>query len=120
MPSAPVILVVEDEALVRWLVVDMFVEAGYDVLEACDGDEALTVLAARQDIRGLFTDIHMPGGMDGLALAHHVRSTRPDCAIVLASGRGLPQETVLPPNARYVPKPYRGEKVVEILRGLLS
>jgi CheY-like chemotaxis protein len=116
----PTILVVEDEILVRWLVVEIFEEAGYEVVEASTGDEALSIFADRQDIRAVFSDIHMPGDRDGIALAWGVRSTRPDCPIVLASGRGLPQTAELPDGTRYLPKPYRAETALAVVEELLA
>jgi CheY-like chemotaxis protein len=119
MAERPAILVVEDEILVRWLVVEIFEDAGYEVIEAANGDEALSVFAERPDIRAVFSDIHMPGSTDGLALARRVRSARPDCPVVLASGRG-PETVELPAGTRYLPKPYRGEIAVALVEELLA
>ena len=68
-----VILIVEDETLIRWGAVKMAEDAGFEVLEAANADEAIEILESRNDIRVVFTDIHMPGSMDGLKLAHAVR-----------------------------------------------
>ncbi|MBM0206160.1 response regulator [Micromonospora sp. STR1s_5] len=113
-------LVVEDDALVRWLVIEMFEEAGYEVIEAGSGDEALNVLACRPDIGVVFTDVHMPGETDGIALAWHLGATRPGCAVVLASGRGLAEALELPPGTRYLPKPFTGEKAAALVNELLA
>ena len=68
--SRPVVLVVEDETLLRWHAVAMIEDAGFDVIEAGNAAEAISVLEARTDIRVIFTDIQMPGSIDGLRLAH--------------------------------------------------
>ena len=72
--KGPVVLVVEDEGLLRASAMDMVKEAGFDVLAASDADEAIRVLESRSDIRAVFTDVHMPGSMDGLRLARVIRS----------------------------------------------
>ena len=72
-----VVLIVEDEALVRMIAVDMIEEAGFEILEAANADEAILLLEARRDITVLFTDIEMPGSMDGLRLAQAVRGRWP-------------------------------------------
>ena len=77
VPRRPVILVVEDEFLVRISTVEMIEDAGFRVLQAADADEAIEILQVRPDIRVIFTDIHMPGSMDGLRLAHAVRARWP-------------------------------------------
>jgi two-component system, response regulator PdtaR len=89
-PSAckrPVVLIVEDEFLVRMGTRAAVEMAGFDVLEAGDADEAIAILAARNDIHLIFTDIHMPGSMDGLKLTHFVRDRWPPVKIVATSAR---------------------------------
>ena len=85
----PVILVVEDEALVREFAADLFEEEGFEVVQAPDGSEAIKMLKLRPDIWAVMTDIHMPGRADGIDLTRHVREVCPDCAVVVVSGRGL-------------------------------
>ena len=88
-PSArkrPVVLIVEDEFLVRMDTRDAVETAGFDVLEAGDADEAIAILTARNDVSLIFTDVHMPGSMDGLKLAHFVRDRWPPVKIVATSG----------------------------------
>jgi CheY-like chemotaxis protein len=82
-----VVLIVEDEALVRMTAVDMIEEAGFEILEAANADEAILLLEARRDITVLFTDIEMPGSMDGLRLAQAVRGRWPPIKIIATSGR---------------------------------
>jgi len=116
-PSAehPRVLVVEDEPLVRLLNVDVLSEAGFDVYEAADADEALQLLTDVSGIRVVFTDVEMPGHIDGFALAKVVEAKWPDIAVVVTSGRRMPNEA-FPSAARcFVPKPYAVSHVVELI-----
>jgi CheY-like chemotaxis protein len=81
-PKRPVVLIVEDEFLVRMDAVDMIAAAGFQVAEAANADEAIGILEARRDITVVFTDIQMPGSMDGLKLARAVRGRWPPIKIV--------------------------------------
>jgi CheY-like chemotaxis protein len=83
----PVILVVEDEILVRLTAVAIAEDAGFEVLSATTADEALSILEARTDVRLVFTDVQMPGSMDGLRLAHAVRDRWPPVELIVTSGR---------------------------------
>lgn len=100
------VLIVEDEAIIRLMAVDMIQEAGYLVLEASDADEAIRILEARNDIRFIFTDIDMPGSIDGLKLAHAVSKRWPPIKIIVTSGMQTPKESDLPKGSRFLPKPY--------------
>jgi CheY-like chemotaxis protein len=91
-----VVLIVEDEALVRMTAVDMIEEAGFEVLEATNADEAILLLEARRDITVVFTDIEMPGSMDGLRLAQAVRGRWPPIKIIATSGRYIVRDGDLP------------------------
>ena len=71
----PVILIAEDEFLIRLATADAIREAGFEVLEASDTDQAISILEARSDVRVVFTDVHMPGSMDGAKLAHAVKGS---------------------------------------------
>jgi CheY-like chemotaxis protein len=82
----PLVLVVEDEFLVRMNEVSLLEEAGFSVIEAGSSDDAIALLESRQDIRIVFTDINMPGSMDGLRLAHAIRRRWPPVQLVLTSG----------------------------------
>lgn len=122
-PSAsqrPIVLVVEDEFLVRIGTRAALEMAGFDVLEAGDTDEAIALLAARNDIRIIFTDVHMPGSMDGLKLAHFVRDRWPPVKIVATSGRAKISDSDLPEGGRFLPKPYSAAEVTETLRELIQ
>src|ERR687890_2489377 len=107
----PVVLLVEDEPLVRMFGADVLEEAGFEVVEAVDGDEALAVLGARPDIAVLFTDINMPGSLDGLDLARVVHERRPDIKLLIASGKVRPSEDQIPDAGRFLAKPYGPEAI---------
>jgi len=92
----PVILIVQDEFLIRAATADVIREAGFEVLEAANADDAIELLEGRGDIRVVFTDIQMPGSMDGIKLAHAVRHRRAPVHIIATSGRQLVGETDLP------------------------
>src|SRR3979411_757648 len=85
-----VVLVVEDEMLLRMRAVEMVEDAGYASVEAVDADEAFTILESRTDIALLFTDIQLPGGVEGLTLAHAVHERWPPIKIILVSGQLKP------------------------------
>lgn len=111
----PLLLVVEDEPLLRLNHIDLASSAGFDTVEAGSAAEAMTILEARNDIRVLFTDIRMPGTMDGLALAHVVRDRWPPTVIVICSGNDEPDADALPKEAVFVAKPCSGPHVEELL-----
>jgi CheY-like chemotaxis protein len=111
-----VILIVEDETLIRWGAVKMAEDAGFEVLEAANADEAIEILESRDDIRVVFTDIHMPGSMDGLKLAHAVRHRWPPIKIIVTSGRQIPIEHDIPEGGRFLPKPYNPFQIQAALR----
>jgi CheY-like chemotaxis protein len=115
-----VVLVVEDDFLLRTLAVEVVEEAGFVALEARDADEAVALLESRADISLLFTDIDMPGSMDGLKLAHAVRGRWPPIKILVVSGKVRLEPSQLPSNGRFVPKPYCVEAMVEELRSLVA
>ncbi|WP_426435592.1 response regulator [Bradyrhizobium genosp. P] len=114
----PVVLVVEDEALLRWHAVAMIEDAGFDVIEAANAAEAILVLEARTDIRVIFTDIQMPGSIDGLRLAHLVRNRWPPIKIIATSGRLRLCDYELPEGGRFLPKPYTVAEITGTLREL--
>jgi len=115
----PVVLIVEDEFLLRMDAVDMIAEAGFEVLEAGNADEAIGILESRPDITVVFTDIQMPGSMDGLKLARAVRGRWPPVKIVATSGHFHLGETDLPEGGRFLPKPYSSVQVTGVLRELI-
>jgi DNA-binding NtrC family response regulator len=106
VPSSPVLLIVEDEFLIRTSTVQVAQAAGFDVLEAANADEAVCILESRADIRVVFTDIDMPGSMNGLRLAGVVRDRWPPIEVIVTSGKTAPQAHELPVRGRFFPKPY--------------
>ncbi|WP_429819733.1 PAS domain S-box protein [Ensifer sp. B1-9] len=116
------ILVVEDDARVRRIAVARLLAAGYGVVEAETGTEALQLLADHPDVSLVFTDMIMPGGMTGNELAQHVRRFRPGIKILLTSGYAAPSltEEGLPEGASWLLKPYTAGKLAKRLRELLD
>jgi CheY-like chemotaxis protein len=106
MTNIPAILIVENEALVRLLGVGTFVDAGFRVIEANNGDDALGLLEADSDVQLLFTDVRMPGRMNGLALAREVHDRWPHIGIMVVSGQSIPETHELPTGCRFLRKPY--------------
>jgi CheY-like chemotaxis protein len=109
--KAPAVLIVEDEALVRIGAVRIIEEAGFEVVEAANADEAIRILESRWDIRVVFTDIQMPGSMDGLKLAHAVRNRWPPIKIIVTSGLEFLTAQDLPDGARFFSKPYSATQI---------
>jgi CheY-like chemotaxis protein len=114
------VLVVEDDPQVRALAVAIVEEAGYVPLEAANADEAVAILEGRSDIAILFTDINMPGSIDGLKLAHAVRDRWPPIKIVVVSGEVSLGANDIPANSRFFAKPYQASQMVSELRSLIS
>jgi CheY-like chemotaxis protein len=114
----PVVLIVEDELLLRMDAADMIAGAGFEVIEAGNADQAIEILEARSDVTVVFTDIQMPGSMDGLKLARAVRGRWPPIKIVATSGRLHVEELDLPEGGRFLPKPYSPVQVTGVLREL--
>lgn len=113
-----VVLVVEDDPLVRLVTEEVLAEAGFRVLEAPNADGALIVLEARPDIRFIVTDVEMPGTFDGCALARLVRHRWPQVGIIVCSGRVCPGEGDLPAGVQYLSKPFRPSKLISTVREL--
>jgi CheY-like chemotaxis protein len=116
----PVVLVVEDEFLIRMHAAEMIEEAGFDVVEASNADEAVAILETRLDIAVVFTDIQMPGSMDGLKLAKAVRDRWPPIHIVATSGLVDVRTDELPEGGRFLSKPYSPAQIVGTLRELTN
>ena len=121
MPDQIFVLVAEDEELVRVIIVDALEDEGFGVMEAEHADAALDILQAHAArIHVLFTDIHMPGAMDGLALAHHTSKHWPNIALLITSARPRPHPSNLPAKSRFVAKPYRHDHVIRHIRELAA
>lgn len=118
-PDTPaVVLVVEDEALIRVATVMGLEDAGFTVLDCENADAAIAILEKRTDIKAVFTDVDMPGRMDGLKLARYVADRWPPIALVVASGMVKVTLADLPAGGRFIPKPYRMEQVTEAIGAL--
>lgn len=123
MPYAtqPLILVVEDDAVTRMDAAVIIREAGYEVIEAANADEAIAFLESALPIVVMFTDIEMPGSINGQRLAHAVRDRWPPVHIIATSGHfDLASFVVLPDGARFLPKPYLHAAVTRTLHDVLS
>ena len=115
------VLIVEDEILVRVVAVAILSDAGFDIIEADHAEAALTIFGSRAaDITLLFTDITMPGDLNGLNLAHHVQRRWPQIALLITSGEKPPQREGLPRDSRFMPKPYTSDHVEAQIRALLG
>ena len=111
-----VALVVDDEAFARLFAVQILLDQGYIVLEAGDAEEGLEILNSEHDVSVLFTDISMPGDLDGLDLIEHARKERPDLALLVTSGHGVPAERRLPAGSSFLAKPYTAHALSEAIR----
>jgi CheY-like chemotaxis protein len=111
--SHPVILVVEDEFLVRFVIADALRDRDVRVVECASGEEAWEYVQSGARIDLVFTDVRMPGTVDGLELANRIRRTAPGIPIVITSGHlvGVREQTAL----RFVPKPYNLEETAAFL-----
>lgn len=118
--SRAVVLVVEDNALIRMSAVDLVTTAGFEALEVSNADDAIAVLQARPDIHLVFTDVNMPGSMDGIKLAHYIRERWPPVKLIVASGETIIEESRLPIGTRFFSKPYDQGSIVEAMIGLLA
>lgn len=116
----PVVLLVEDETFVRMATADSLEDAGFEVIETANAVAAQRAFDQRPDIEVLFTDVRMPGPIDGLDLARLVCSRWPDVIIVITSGHIRPGSAELPERAVFIEKPYREHTPCEVIRSLLE
>jgi CheY-like chemotaxis protein len=114
-----VILIVEDEMMLRMRAVDMVEDAGYTPVEAVDADGAVTILESRSDIALMVTDIQMPGSMDGLGLAHAVHARWPSIKIIIVSGLTLPNID-LPADSRFFGKPLESSEMITQMQSMIG
>lgn len=110
------VLVVEDEPIIRMNAISMIEDAGFLVIEAANADDAIMLLETRPEISIVFTDIEMPGTMDGLKLAHAVRERWPPVILIVASGRVSPLVHEMPSETVFLRKPYSEAMVTKALR----
>jgi CheY-like chemotaxis protein len=118
--SLPIVLVVEDDIMLRMRAVDIVEDAGYVSVEAVDADEAFSVLQSRSDIALLFTDIQMPGPMDGLQLAHAVYERWPHLKIILVSGRLKLSSAQIPRESRFFGKPLVSGQIIAEMQNMIG
>ncbi|WJR66461.1 response regulator [Neorhizobium sp. CSC1952] len=119
MPQKAVVLIVEDEPLIRFTTLDALEEVGHVVLEAANADEAMVLFRNRPDINIVFTDVNMAGSMDGIQLARRIRAIRPSVGIIITSGVVNLDPMLLPANTVFLPKPYQHEKLLTSIHELL-
>ena len=115
----PHILVVDDEPMLRILAVDILIEEGFTVAEAENAKVALGVLEAQANIHVLFTDIQMPGAINGMELAHQVHARWPHILIMITSGRERPSAAEIPAQGHFLAKPYSPNELVRGVNELL-
>ena len=119
-PGSPVVLIVEDEPLVRMTNLDILHEAGFRVVDANDADEAFEVLRRRDDVRAVLTDVDMPGSMNGFEFARLVTQGWPEVGVLVISGKTRPAQSDMPAGAVFLPKPYDAPRLVEELRRVME
>jgi CheY-like chemotaxis protein len=112
-----VVIVVEDEALIRMVLAEALLDVGFDVVEATHAREAISILEAEAArVHALFTDVHMPGDLDGVGLAHHARAHWPWLSLLVTSGRAYPEADAMPEGTRFISKPYELSHVARHIR----
>src|SRR5665213_1595254 len=114
------VLVVEDDEVLRMCAAEVVADAGFTPVEAANADEAFSILEGRSDIALLFTDIQMPGSMDGLDLARTVHDRWPAIKIILVSGRVELSERERPVNSRFFQKPFTMKQMIKGLQEMIS
>lgn len=118
-PLRKYVIVAEDEPSIREMISASLKDADFAVLEAGDAQEVLTILeTSAPNIGMLFTDVNMPGAMDGLELAHHVRRTWPWITLLIASGKAELEPTDMPSGSRFMVKPYKLPEMMSNVRQL--
>ncbi|MGC4026587.1 MAG: response regulator [Mesorhizobium sp.] len=109
------VLVVEDEPLLLMNIADELIEGGFEVVELPNADHALKQLGSNSAIDVLFTDVDMPGMLDGLALSSIVHERWPHVKIIVTSGKLSAEKAVLPLGAIFIPKPYAATELIEAI-----
>lgn len=118
-PERPTVLLVEDQVLIRLMVADELRQCGVQVLEASNAEEAWLVLQSTLPVHLLFTDVHLPGRMDGIALASRVRMHYPHLKLIITSSE-LPEGTAPVLADAFIPKPYSMSALVKQVATLLD
>ena len=114
--KSPIVLVVEDTAIQRLDAVSMIEHAGFEALEAASAEDALSILETHSSVDVVFTDIRMPGGMDGLKLAAAVKARWPAITVLTTSGALEIPDDQLPEGCLFLPKPYSAEQIVSAIQ----
>ena len=114
------VLVVEDEPIVRFDAIQSLEDAGFELGDAYDAEHALVTLDGRPDVSAVFTDVHMPGRLNGVELARLVHERRPDVQVVVTSSVMRLEHIDLPAGGRFIPKPYDGTQVAPLIKALIS
>jgi CheY-like chemotaxis protein len=114
---APLVLVVEDEIFLRYVTADYLEDCGFSVLQAANADEAVGLLQRNRDVGAVFSDIQMPGSMNGLDLAHWITETLPEVKVLLTSGQVLPAAAT---EWTLLAKPYDMAEVEHRLREMTA
>ena len=120
LTPVPNVLIVEDEMILRMRAVDIVEDAGFNPVEAVNADQAISILESRSDISLLFTDIQMPGSMDGLMLAHAVHDRWPTIKIILVSGQMKPSDAERPADSRFFGKPLGVDQMITELQAMVG
>lgn len=107
------ILIVDDEAILRFDLADFFMDAGYHVYDAADADEAIAILGSHDSIRIVLTDVQMPGSMDGLKLAHYIRDRYPPTVLLVTSGMRKIELDEMPENSVFIAKPFDPNRLLK-------
>ncbi|MBV8685915.1 MAG: response regulator [Alphaproteobacteria bacterium] len=118
--ASPAVLVVEDEPLIRSLAAESLADAGIPAIEAEDSEQALALLGRHPEIRLVFTDVNMPGEMDGLRLVQRVHEIRPEVELIVTSGRRPIAERDIPDDGTFLAKPYGLRQLVDTVRRKLG
>ena len=118
-PKPTVILLTDDQFIVRMDTADILAQAGFSVVAAADADEALSILQTRTDVDVVVTDVRMPGQMDGCNLAGVVRERWPAIGIVINSGKGRPPDDRMPDGVPFLPRPLSAEQLLRAVRRVL-
>lgn len=111
---------VEDSPLIRMSAMELVIDAGYEALEAENADEAIRILESRSDIDLVFTDVQMPGTIDGIKLSHYIRDRWPPVRLMVASGNKIVDESSLPIGSKFFSKPYSNHQIADAMARLLA
>jgi two-component system, response regulator PdtaR len=114
------VLIVEDDFIIALGAAELLKDAGYDTVETSNADDAVRILESGRDIEAIFTDIRMPGSMDGLALAWCVRDRWPPVKIIVTSGHHTLRKGDIPDGGVFIPKPYSEREVASALSALVG